>query len=172
VASCSSADAKNEPINLTSDQHSTNEITERAKIMAITKVFERLYIGDANDAEWLSASNPLGITAVVNVNEAPNHSRRDGIKYAHFPLDETRRVPPRTFKQVITTISQLVRTGKVLVHCAAGSSRSPVVVTLFMRVVGYKNFDDALSELRGQRSVVCPLKRVIESAKAYLEEMI
>jgi len=140
--------------------------------MAITKVFERLYVGDASDAEWLSASNPLGITAVVNVNETPNDSRRDGIKYVHIPLDETRRVPPPTFKQVMTAIGQLIRGGKVLVHCAAGSSRSPVVVALYMDVVGYENFDDALSELRGLRSVVSPSKLVIEGAKAYLEEMI
>jgi hypothetical protein len=58
--------------------------------MAITKVWERLYVGDAHDAGHLSFSNPLGITAVVNVNEAPNHSMRDGIKHVHFPLDESR----------------------------------------------------------------------------------
>jgi protein-tyrosine phosphatase len=140
--------------------------------MAITKVFERLYVGDASDTEWLSDSNPLGITAVVNVNEARNHSRRDGIKYVHFPLDETRRVPPRVFEQVMTAIGQLIRVGKVLVHCAAGSSRSPVVVALYMDAVGYKNFDDALSELRELRPVVSPSKLVIESAKAYLEEVL
>jgi atypical dual specificity phosphatase len=140
--------------------------------MAVTKVFERLYLGDANDAEWLSASNPLGITAVVNVNEAPNRSRRDGIKYVHFPLDETRRVQPRTLEQVMTAIGQLIRGGKVLVHCAAGSSRSPVVVALYMDVVGYRNFDDALSELKGLRSVVSPSKLAVESAQAYLEETI
>jgi protein-tyrosine phosphatase len=75
------------------------------------------------------------------------------------------------FEQVITTISQLIRGGKVLVHCAAGSSRSPVVVALYMDVVGHENFDDALSRLRDLRSVVVPSKLVIESAKAYLQEM-
>jgi hypothetical protein len=40
--------------------------------MAITKVWERLYVGDAHNAGHLSFSNPLGITVVVNVNEAPN----------------------------------------------------------------------------------------------------
>jgi hypothetical protein len=41
-----------------------------------------------------------------------------------------------------------------------------------MDAVGYKNFDDALSELRELRPVVSPSKLVIESAKAYLEEVL
>jgi protein-tyrosine phosphatase len=140
--------------------------------MAITRVFERLYLSDAGDADCLSLSNSLGIAAVVNVSIETNQQRRDGIKYVHFPLDESERIPPRRFEQVITAISQLVRTGNVLVHCVAGSSRSPVIVALYMHVVGYKNFDDALSELRDLRPVVSPSKLVIESAMAYLEEMI
>jgi protein-tyrosine phosphatase len=72
----------------------------------------------------------------------------------------------------MTAIGQLIRAGNVLVHCAAGSSRSPVVVALYMDAVGYKNFDDALSELRELRPVVSPSKLVIESAKTYLEEVL
>ena len=96
---------------------------------------------------------------------------RDGIKYVHFPWDETQKIPTHRIEQAITAISQLVRTGNALVHCVAGSSRSPVIVALYMHVVGYKNFDDALSELRELRPVVAPSKLVIESAKAYLEEI-
>ena len=140
--------------------------------MAMTKVFERLYLSDVHDADRLSVYNPLAITAVVNVSMETNQHRRDEIKYVHFPWDESERIPPRRFEQVIIAISQLVRLGNVLIHCVAGSSRSPVIVALYMHVVGYKNFDDALSELRDLRSVVAPSKLVIESAKAYLTEII
>jgi hypothetical protein len=148
------------------------EEQEQRRIMPITKVFERLFVSDAHDADLLAASNPLGITTVVNVSTEASRSEQDGIKYVHFPLDETDRVPPRKLEQVITAISQLIRGGKVLVHCAAGSSRSPVVVALYLHVVGYKNFDDALSQLRELRSGVIPSKLVIQSAKTYLKEMI
>jgi hypothetical protein len=33
--------------------------------MAMTRVLERLYLGDARDADHLSVSNPFCITAVV-----------------------------------------------------------------------------------------------------------
>ena len=135
----------------------------------MTRIFERLYLSDAREADHLTVSNPHGITAVVNVSIETNHQRRDGIKYVHLPLDESERIPPRTFEKVITAISQLIRAGTVLVHCSAGSSRSPVVVALYVHIVGCRNFDDALSQLRSQRSVVAPSKVVIESAKVYLK---
>jgi hypothetical protein len=141
---------------------------ERKNLMAMTKVFERLYLGSADDADHLAVTNP-GITGVVNVSTEPNQQKREGIKYVHFPLDESEWILPRRFERIITAISTLVRGGTVLIHCGAGVSRSPVVVALYMNEVGYKNFDDALSELRSLRSVVAPSKLVIERAKSYLE---
>jgi hypothetical protein len=36
--------------------------------MAMTRIFERLYLSSAYDANDLAVSNPLGIAAVVNVH--------------------------------------------------------------------------------------------------------
>lgn len=138
----------------------------------MTRVFERLYLGNARDAEGLAVSNPHCITAVVNVNIGTNRSKRGGVEYDHFPLEDSERVLSVRFEQVLTGISQLIRGEKVLVHCEAGSSRSPVVVAAYMHVVGYKDFDDALAELRELRPAVFPSNLVIESAKAYLEELV
>jgi protein-tyrosine phosphatase len=59
----------------------------------------------------------------------------------------------------------------VLVHCEIGSSRAPVVAALYLHAVGYKNFDDALAEIKAVRPVVSPSKSIIASAKAYLEAL-
>jgi len=140
--------------------------------MTMTRILEHLYLGRAGDANDLAVSNPLGITAVVNVKTQPNRSKRDGIRYVHFPIDESETVLPGTFGPVMEALTWLIRMGKVLVHCEAGSSRSPVVVAVYLHVVGYKNFDEALAEIRSLRPVVSPSKSIIASAKAYLEEMI
>jgi protein-tyrosine phosphatase len=137
--------------------------------MAVTRIFERLYLSNAHDADDLAVSNPLGITAVVNVETQPNRSKRDGIRYVHFPIDESARVLPGTFVPVIAALTQLVRTGKALVHCEAGSSRAPVVAALYLHAVGYKDFNEALAEIKALRPVVSPSKSTIASAKAYLE---
>ena len=73
---------------------------------------------------------------------------------------------------MIGALSQLIRTGRVLVHCEAGSSRSPVVAALYLHVVGYKDFDEALAEIKGLRPVVSPSKSIIHSAKTYLVEIV
>ena len=137
--------------------------------MAMTKVFERLYVGDADDADRLAITNPDGITAVLNVNTEVNQQWRDGITYVFFLLNEYERISPRRFEGLMLTIGKLIRAGTVLVHCGAGSSRSPVVVAVYMHLIGFKKFDDALSELRGLRPVVASSKLIIEGAKAYLE---
>ena len=137
--------------------------------MAMTKVFERLYVGDARDADNLAVTNPFGITAVVNVNTEVIHNWGDGITYVHYPLDEYEWILPRRFEQIMTAISKLVRGGTVLVHCGAGCSRSPVIVALYLHICGYRSFDDALFELKCLRPVVAPTKLVIKRAKTYLE---
>jgi protein-tyrosine phosphatase len=149
----------------------SNEIQRERKNMAITKVFERLYLGDADDADGLTLTNPFGITAVVNVSIEVNQQRQNGIKYVHFPLDESEWILPRRFERILTEIGKLVRAGSVLVHCGAGVSRSPVIVALYMNEVGYKNFEDSLSELKRLRTVVAPSALIIERAKSYLEEI-
>ncbi len=140
--------------------------------MAMTKVFERLYLGDAHDADSLAVTNPFGITAVVNVNTEVNQHWRDGITYVFSLLNEYERISPRRFERIMVTLSRLIRAETVLVHCGSGSERSPVIVALYLHVVGYKNFDDALSELRSLRPVVDPSSLILEIAKVYLEGLI
>lgn len=140
--------------------------------MAMTKVFERLYVGDVDDADRLAVMNPDGVTAVVNVSTEVHRHWREGITYVYSCLDEPERLDPRRFERMMITISDLVRAGTVLVHCVEGSSRSPVIVAVYMHIVGYKNFDDALSELKSLRPVVAPSSMVLERAKVYLEGLI
>jgi len=140
--------------------------------MAMTKVFERLYVGDADDADRLAVTNPDGITAVLNLNTEPNHDWREGISYVFFPINEFERISALRFEWLMMTIGRLIRGGNLLVHCAEGSSRSPVVAAVYMHLVGFMNFNDALSHLRSLRPVLAPSNLIVERAKAYVEGLI
>ena len=58
-----------------------------------TQVWERLYIGGLADAEELAAGNPHRITTVVSLSEIPVESKRRGINYLHFPIEDDEPVP-------------------------------------------------------------------------------
>jgi atypical dual specificity phosphatase len=136
----------------------------------ITKVRANLYLSGARDSERLAISNPLEIAGVVNVNTSPNYAKAKGVEYFHCPFDELGSVVPEQFERVIAAIRQNLLRGNVLVHCQAGSSRSPVVIAAYLHVSGHRDFDVALSELKERRPVVAPTKLMIESAKAYLAQ--
>jgi protein-tyrosine phosphatase len=65
-------------------------------------------------------------------------------------------------------IGEAVRQGKVLVHCGAGVSRSPVIVAGWMHLVGYKNVDAALSEIAELRPTIYPSGALLSSVRAQL----
>jgi len=136
--------------------------------MAITQVFERLYLGSADDAERLATSNSLGITAVINVGTEKNQAKREGVIYIHIPLLDAQPVQPAVLEQVLAAISQNIRNGKALIHCGAGMSRGPVMVAAYMHRIGYKHFTEALLELQQLRPIVDPARCIFESVKDQL----
>jgi protein-tyrosine phosphatase len=140
--------------------------------MAMTRVFERLYVGSSHDADRLAVTNPDGITAVLNLNTEPNQHWRDGITYVFFPIHEFERISALRFEGLMMTIGQLIRAGTVFLHCAEGSSRSPVVAAVYMHLIGFMSFNDALSHLRTLRPVVAPSNLIVERAKVYVEGLI
>ena len=66
-------------------------------------------------------------------------------------------------------IAESFRIGNVLVHCAAGSSRSPALTAAYMHRVGYKHFDAALGEIERLRPSVDPSKILVRSIKEILQ---
>ena len=135
----------------------------------MTRVFERLYLGNARDAERLAVANPQGITTVISVVGGRNQQKADGVEYVQLAFDDAETVLPAKIEKALAAIRDHIRRGKVLVHCEIGSSRSPVVVALYMHVVGYKSFEDALAELAELRPVVAPSDWMLECAQTYLE---
>ena len=69
--------------------------------------------------------------------------------------------------EVMQTIARNVIAGGVLIHCAAGLSRSPVMVALYFDLVGFRSFDAALDELARVRPID-PSPVIVRSAKEYL----
>jgi atypical dual specificity phosphatase len=131
----------------------------------MTRVWERLFLGSIADAETLSKSNPHRITAVLTLCPQPPRSKAIGAEYFHFPVADDRPIPASLLDTILLTLSRNIRSGSVLVHCVAGSSRSPILVAAWMQIVGYKTIEECLSEIGRLRPIVDPSPVLLTSVK-------
>jgi protein-tyrosine phosphatase len=133
--------------------------------------FERLLLGDLRAAERLAEANPLGIRTIVSVCSEKIQSRCRDITYIQLPMLDAQPLQFEMVDEVMHTIARNIIAGGVLIHCAAGLSRSPVMVALYFDLVGFRNFDEALDEVARLRTVD-PSPVIVRSAKQYLKERV
>jgi protein-tyrosine phosphatase len=134
----------------------------------MTRVWERLYVGDRDDAESLGESNPAGITSIVSLCEEKLPRRNFAINYVHLPIADRKPIRVGQFDMIIEALTENIRWGTVLIHCGSGISRAPIMAAAWMEVVGYKNIDAALEEIAGLRPIVAPSKTLLSSVRRHL----
>jgi protein-tyrosine phosphatase len=118
-----------------------------------------LYLGDARDAHDRDLLEAAGITHVLNCAREVSCLFRQHFTYLHLKLSD----PDVGFQDKIERICRFIRRGRreggVLVHCAAGHSRSVAAVVAYF-CSRSKLLEDALTILR---------KRVGESDDHFIE---
>jgi protein-tyrosine phosphatase len=134
----------------------------------MTQVWERLYLGDWNDAEKLAKSNPQRIDTVITLCEDSVMARARRVNYRHLPINDARAIPVAKLDAILDAIGENIRWGKVLVNCGAGMSRAPAMTAAWMHMVGYKNVDAALEEIAELRPIIDPSPVLLRSIKEHL----
>ena len=137
-------------------------------MIEITQVWERLFLGGRYDAERLYRLNPHGITSVVSICEDAVLRRNPRIAYVHIAVADATPMSVGKFDAIIDAIAGNIRWGRLLVNCGAGVSRTPIMVAAWMHVVGYKNIDAALVEIRMLRPIINPSPILLKSVKEHL----
>jgi protein-tyrosine phosphatase len=134
----------------------------------MTQIWERLFLGSLADVETLARGNPNDIDTVISLcEECVDHQAVD-IRYIYLPVEDDEPVPVRQFEAVMQAIAEGIRTGTVLVYCAVGFSRSPILIAAYMHRVGYKNIAAAIEEIRKLRPSIEPSKILLNSVKENL----
>jgi protein-tyrosine phosphatase len=118
----------------------------------MTKIWERLYLGNFKDAEGLATANSCGIGTVVSLCE-DSVRRRTNISYVHLPIADSRPIAAQRFDEIMVAIERGVHQGKLLVHCVGGMSRSPIMVAAWLHRCGYAEIDKALAEIAELRDI-------------------
>jgi atypical dual specificity phosphatase len=119
----------------------------------VTKIWERLYLGDLKDARQLARSNPQRIHTVISLCREESVSQAPKITYIHIPIPDSRPISAQKFEDLMFAIAIGVRRGNLLVHCLAGKSRSPILIAAYLNRCGYAGMDKALAEIAQLREI-------------------
>lgn len=119
----------------------------------MTKIWERLYLGDLKDAQQLARSNPQRIHTVISLCREQPVNRAPKITYIHISIPDSRPISSQKFEDLMFAIAIGVRRGALLVHCLAGKSRSPILVAAWLHRCGYAGIDKALAEIAQLREI-------------------
>jgi atypical dual specificity phosphatase len=125
-----------------------------------------LYLGDRRAANPdLYEAEPVAFTGVLTLSRRP-----EPLTTHHHPLDDGANNRPGEFDDAVDTARALVRQdGPVLVHCAAGISRSSTVLATTLAVEEGTTFEEALTVVQRHRERACPHPALREQARRYIE---
>ena len=138
--------------------------------VSISEVYNRLFVGGYIQASKLSHRNPFKIEAVLDVSTEPPYPEAKDIVYAHIPFDDGGGIPEAKFWACMEFLSQQYGQGKnVLIHCAAGISRSVTIAISFLTYAKIMGFDDARRFVEQRRQIANPHRDVMNSAKKWLQ---
>jgi protein-tyrosine phosphatase len=135
----------------------------------VTKIWERLYVGNLKDAERLARSNPSTISTVITLCRQKAAHRVPRITYIHLPIPDSSPISQQKFEDIMFAIGIGVRRGNLLVHCLEGMNRSPILLAAWMDRCGYASIQKSLSEIAELRRVA-PSETLLASVKQLLSK--
>ena len=138
----------------------------------MTQVWERLWIGGLTDAERLARGNPNNIGTVISLCEECVTTKRRGVNYVHLPIQDDQPIPVGQFDSIMDALSENIRWGTVLVNCGVGLSRAPTMTAAYLHVVGYRNIDAAIKEIRAMRPIIEPSLILLKSVKEFCDAVM
>jgi hypothetical protein len=117
------------------------------RLIGVTQIWERLFLGSLYDAERLCRANPHAIGAVLSLSATlPCNTRRE-INYIHLHVEDAHAIPVDQFTAVMSAIAENIRTGKASAadiqeeneKVAARYEKTRQGVQLVQRRADYKN---------------------------------
>ena len=135
--------------------------------MKAKKIEENLFISGAIFQEDLPNLLDLGITAIVNLMPSRHYNPPPELAFLHEGFPDGTFIPMDTLDRILEFVVTQMEQGKVLVHCAAGISRSGGIIIGALLCKHPKwDWNDALEHVR-QKRYVMPAFEIKESIFDY-----
>lgn len=132
----------------------------------ISKIDERLYLGDIMDAQNKTLLQKLGVTHVLNMaRESPC------FHLANFQYKKISAIDQSSFDlsghlhDAADFIADGMKGGGVFVHCAYGISRGSSAVIAYIMKYRKLSFEEAKAFVQTRRSHICPNSGFVKSLK-------
>ena len=114
-----------------------------------------------------------GITHILSVGDFEIKRYEDEFTYIKFAVGDA---PDQDISQFFEESNAFVTRcledgGKVLIHCAAGISRSTTVLCAYLMKTTGQNLDDVLKHVRTKRPIATPNMGFREQLKKYQAEL-
>lgn len=124
----------------------------------MTYISHGIYIGSEFDAKNYDGLKAEQIEYIVNVTSHVPLYHSEQMQYCHIPADDTQKQNLLIhFDQAHAFIQQAIENNhRVLVHCVAGISRSPVIVISFLMRYAQMSMNDAYELVRRKRAIIAP----------------
>ena len=138
----------------------------------IDEIIENLYLGDLSGAENIDKIKKLGIKKVLSLLNGvfPNYDEKDNI--IHKTLNVNDFDEENIIKYFGECFNFIKGDDKILVHCAAGASRSATVVIAYIMWNKKMSFKEALEFVQNKRNIVCPNPGFKDQLELFEKELI
>ncbi|XP_066519042.1 dual specificity phosphatase 29-like [Hoplias malabaricus] len=141
-------------------------LKNRRRSDSFNEVWPNIIISDARTAKDLKLLKDLGVTHIVNAADGPSHIHTGADFYTHshthIQYHGVEAPDSRDFNIahffdstahfIHTAVTQ--QSGKVLVHCARGISRSATLVLAYLMIFEGLTLSEAIVAVRSHRSIL------------------
>jgi len=137
----------------------------------MNRVGTELFIGTGADAADKQQLETHGITTVISLTHEKPDLSEPAIDIYSIPLIDGPQNSRDRFTEAVTeTVTALGGDESVLVHCAAGASRSPTVAATALALVQDIGLEDAIQQVADNRDAVDPHEALLrQAAHVYTE---
>ena len=139
----------------------------------IDKITENIYLGNLCGAGDIDLLKKLGIKKVLSLLEEfgwPKYDESDNIVHKAYKIQDYDR--ENIIKYFGECFDFIKGEDKILVHCAAGASRSATVVIAYIMFIKKMSYKDALEFVRNKRFVVYPNPGFRDQLELFEKELI
>ncbi|XP_056229650.1 dual specificity protein phosphatase 14 isoform X2 [Seriola aureovittata] len=102
--------------------------------MSVSQVCPGLFLSGLDSALNLSVLASRNITLIINASglEDVSYPPLDGLQVLHVPVQDQPHAPLRQYFDLVAEQINQNQTGRTLVHCTAGRSRSPALIMAYL----------------------------------------